>query len=210
MRDLRYSVRVGALAALAGIGIVATMSGCALERQEPQEEGAELVGTAEGAVRRIQLEAKLSMINPACKAAWPGATEPGGKCTFRFIVHDSGRADLVNLCDLELLPNTTFVFTAGDIRKGTPSGDIGDAAPFLKGAPADLSEGAAGAPPPGTLVTDAAGKGRTGFGYVVLDYSLKAMAGEVVWHPEEHFIDLRTETCPDGFLSGTYAYPTGG
>ncbi|AUX30546.1 MULTISPECIES: hypothetical protein [Sorangium] len=213
MSGFMDSVRIDMLAALVGIGISATMSGCAAERPEQLEEGEELVGTAEGAARRTsELKAELTMPDE-CLATWPGATPPTGKATFRFITDTSRRnfAQLVTLNDLHVLPNMRLTFTKGDIRKGTPGEASPTEPPMLVGSLSEATDGPAVGEPPGTFIADAAGDGRIGFGYSMTEaatMSLKALATQVKYEPDKHYIDLRTDTCPNGFMRGTFRYPT--
>ncbi|WP_437602007.1 hypothetical protein WMF28_10315 [Sorangium sp. So ce590] len=212
MSDSRSSVRFSMLVALAGIGITAAMCGCAAEQPEQLEEGEELIDTADGALRRTrQLEADLTMPDE-CLATWPGATPPTGKTTFRFITDTQRRnfAALVTLSDLHVLPNMRLLFTKGDIRRGAP-GETSEP-PMLVGSLSEATDGPAVGEVPGTFIADAAGDGRQGFGYSMTEaatMSLKALAQQVMYEPGEHYIDLRTDTCPNGFMHGTFRYPTG-
>ncbi|XXT22648.1 hypothetical protein WME94_13940 [Sorangium sp. So ce429] len=212
MSDRRSSVRYSMLVALAGIGITATMSGCGLGQPEQPREGEELFGTADGALRRTsELKADLTMPDE-CLATWPVATRPTGKATFRLIT-DTTRstfAQLVTLNDLHVLPNMRLVFTKGDIRKGTPGDDASDEPPLLVGSLSEATDGPAVGEPPGTFIADAAGDGRIGFGYSMTEaatMSLKALAQQVKYEPDKHYIDLRTDKCPNGFMYGTFRYP---
>ncbi|WP_437534840.1 hypothetical protein WME79_11560 [Sorangium sp. So ce726] len=214
MSGFRYSVRINMLVALAGIGISATMSGCAAEQPGQPEEGEELVDTADGALRRTrQLEADLTM--PAeCLATWPGATPPTGKTTFRYITDTtrSNFAALVTLSDLHVLPNMRLLFTKGDIRRGAPDETSPIEPPMLVGSLSEATEGPTVGEPLGTFIADAAGDGRMGFGYsmtATATMSLKALAQQVMYEPGEHYIDLRTDKCPNGFMRGTFRYPAG-
>ncbi|WP_437838243.1 hypothetical protein [Sorangium sp. So ce1153] len=210
MSDRRSSVHYSMFVALAGIGVAATMSGCGLGQPEQPGEEEELFGTADGAVRRTsELKADLTMPDE-CLATWPGATRPTGKATFRFITDTARRsfAQLVTLNDLHVLPNMRLVFTTGDIRKGAP-GDTSEP-PLLVGSLSEATDGPAVGEPPGTFIADAAGDGRIGFGYSMTEaatMSLKALAQQVKYEPDKHYIDLRTDKCPNGFMSGTFRYP---
>ncbi|KYG03051.1 hypothetical protein BE21_53510 [Sorangium cellulosum] len=214
MSGFMYSVRIDMLAALVGIGISATTSGCAAERPDQLEEGEELVETADGALRRTrQLEADLTMPDE-CLAKWPGATPPTGKTTFRFITDTARRnfAALVTLSDLHVLPNMRLLFTKGDVRRGAPDETSPVEPPMLVGSLSEATEGPTVGEPLGTFIADGAGDGRIGFGYSMTEaatMSLKALAQQVMYEPGEHYMDLRTDTCPNGFMRGTFRYPTG-
>ncbi len=83
---------------------------------------------------------------------------------------------------------------------------------MLVGSLSEATEGPSVGQPLGTFIADGAGDGRQGFGYSMTaeaTMSLKALAQQVMYEPDRHYIDLRTDTCPNGFMRGTFSYPTG-
>lgn len=205
MRDFENGIRVGALVALVGVGILSTMSGCAPEQPGQQGRDAELTDAASSAVRRtVQLEATLSMSEVVPPAVMTDPA-PTGTGLFRFITNGSGAGQMSQavaglIFEINYAPNTSITFTGADVRHGL-SGESSDV-PVVFGTITPEE--------PATYTTDGTGYLKEGGGGLAgPEDSLTRAAREVIADPTSYYFVIRTTTHPDGYLRGQLHYPSG-